>query len=85
MIRDGLVIREVRTVRLWEVTGYKGFDNCDNKDDYNFKEEFYFDGCFGKEDVKEFLSYLYKKEGCRTVVFELDGGWGEYLEGRPNE
>ena len=41
--------------KLWHITGYLGFNDCDGPEDYNLTKYIWFDDRFGKKTVEDLL------------------------------
>jgi hypothetical protein len=56
-------------IKIWNIKGYKGFDNYDGTDDNNLNVEVAMDARFKKEEVEEIFVNKFSKKH-RVVVIE---------------
>lgn len=48
--------------KVWKITGYIGFFDCDGPEDYNLINYIVFDERFSKKTVEEFMYHFYNKK-----------------------
>lgn len=60
--------------KLWYITGYIGFNDCDGPEDYNLTKYMWFDDRFGKKSVEDLLCYYFsKKYRCVEINAKICG------------
>lgn len=48
--------------KVWKITGYIGFSDCDGPEDYSVLNYIVFDERFSKKTVEEFMYHFYSKK-----------------------
>lgn len=48
--------------KVWKITGYIGFSDCDGPEDYNLTNYIVFDERFGKKTIEDLLCYYFSKK-----------------------
>lgn len=59
----------MKNYNIWKIEGYKGFNDFDGRDNYNFCKTMIFDKEFSKKDIEEIIIAKYSKNN-RVVVAE---------------
>ena len=59
--------------KTWIISGYKGFDDCDGKSDYNIGFELEMDSSVTKEEIESLLVSRYKRYRCLELNVKIKG------------
>lgn len=58
-------------VKIWKINGYKGFSNCESREEHNLNFEVALDARFNKYEVVEIFTNKFSKKH-RVVIIEAE-------------
>ena len=58
--------------KVWKITGYIGFSECDGPEEYDVLNYIVFDEQFSKKTVEEFMCYFYGKKYPYVEIIATD-------------